>query len=123
MSFLIRAAFWLSLVILILPAEPGSERSDATLSTTQAISAAQAALSDFTGFCSRQPDVCAAGEVALDNFAAKARYGAKQLYVYLDDQSGEKDKGAEAKLAQNEPQDRSTLDQKQLTALVNDLQQ
>jgi len=122
MSFLIRAAFWLSLVILILPAEPGSEQSDASLSTTQAISAAQAALSDFTGFCSRQPDVCAAGEVALDSFAAKARYGAKQLYVYLDDQSDEKTP-AETELAQNQPSDRLTHDQKQLTALVNDLQQ
>ena len=123
MSFLIRAAFWLSLVILILPAEPDSKRSDASLSTTQAISAAQAALSDFTSFCSRQPDVCAAGEVALDNFAAKARYGAKQLYVYLDDDSGEKDTGAQTKLALTESPDRSSLDQKQLTTLVNDLQQ
>nr|WP_321445028.1 DUF5330 domain-containing protein [uncultured Cohaesibacter sp.] len=123
MSFLIRAAFWLSLVILILPAEPDSKRSDASLSTTQAISAAQAALSDFTSFCSRQPDVCAAGEVALDNFAAKARYGAKQLYVYLDDDSGEKDTEAQTKLALTESPDRSSLDQKQLTTLVNDLQQ
>ena len=123
MSFLIRAAFWLSLVILILPAEPGHESGDAPLSTTQALTAAQAALNDFTSFCSRQPDVCAAGEVALDSFAAKARYGAKQLYVYLDDQSGETEapQGA-ANNPVDEPIEKRVKDQKQLTALVNDLQ-
>ncbi|WP_316858066.1 DUF5330 domain-containing protein [uncultured Cohaesibacter sp.] len=97
MSFLIRAAFWLSLVILILPADPGSETESAKLSTTEALTAAQATLKDFTSFCTRQPDVCAAGEVAIENFSAKARYGAKQLYMYLD---GDSEK--EQPIAQNQ---------------------
>ena len=142
MSFLIRAAFWLSLVILILPADPGSEEIDQSLSTSQALIAAQAALSDFTAFCSRQPDVCEAGEVALESFAAKARYGAKQLYVYLDDQPNEKGAiegqdsittgtiATEAKTGAeltdtrsvNDMQGQMAKNQQQLTALVSDLQ-
>nr|WP_321982410.1 DUF5330 domain-containing protein [uncultured Cohaesibacter sp.] len=88
MSFLIRAAFWLSLVILILPADRENTSDNASLSTSEALVAAQATVRDFTSFCSRQPEVCAAGEVAIENFSAKARYGAKQVYMYLD---GDKD--------------------------------
>nr|WP_321457708.1 DUF5330 domain-containing protein [uncultured Cohaesibacter sp.] len=101
MSFLIRAAFWLSLVILILPADQETTADSAKLSTTEALIAAQATLKDFTSFCSRQPDVCAAGEVALDNFSAKARYGAKQLYMYLDGEDAAQP-SAENELAMNE---------------------
>ncbi|PLW76977.1 DUF5330 domain-containing protein [Cohaesibacter celericrescens] len=124
MSFLIRAAFWLSLVILILPADPGTEANKESLSTTDAFIAAQATLSDFTSFCARQPDVCAAGEVAIDSFSAKARYGAKQLYVYLDGQSEDIASTSETGLTQTADisQDQ-TLDQQQLTALVQDLKQ
>lgn len=85
-GFLMKTAFWLSLVIMILPREPGTSREEGGLSTMEAITAAQATLNDVTNFCSRQPDVCAAGEVALESFSAKAKYGAKQLYVYLDGQ-------------------------------------
>ena len=115
MAFLIRAAFWLSLVILILPSEPGHEQ-ESSLSTTQALMAAQAAVSDLTSFCARQPDVCATGEVALEGFAAKARYGAKQLYTYLDDEAGE---------AEQQVADTTAIDaeQQELTALVRDLQE
>ena len=120
MTFLIRAAFWLSLVILILPSEPGHE-ADRSLSTTQALMAAQAAVSDLTSFCARQPDVCATGEVALEGFAAKARYGAKQLYTYLDEEAGAND------VAEGDLQIADTTaiheDQQELTAMVKDLQQ
>ena len=126
MSFLIRAAFWLSLVILILPSDPGSETRQSSLSTSDALFAAKATLGDVTTFCMRQPDVCAAGEVALENFSAKARYGAKQLYVYLDgeaESSAEADKTAPpevATLAKTEL--KQSPEQQELTALVKDLQ-
>nr|WP_320142814.1 DUF5330 domain-containing protein [uncultured Cohaesibacter sp.] len=106
MSFLIRAAFWLSLVILILPADRENTSDSAKLSTSEALIAAQATLKDFTSFCSRQPEVCAAGEVAIESFSAKARYGAKQVYMYLDGDSeqptGSAEPMAEDKLAMNE---------------------
>ncbi|SNY92781.1 hypothetical protein SAMN04515647_3049 [Cohaesibacter sp. ES.047] len=99
------------------------------LSATQAITAAQATLSDFTSFCSRQPDVCAAGEVALENFTAKARYGAKQLYVYLDGEEAtpETTDVADATEATGLIQapgfsDDQGLERQELSQLVNDLQ-
>ncbi|MCT4654858.1 MAG: DUF5330 domain-containing protein [Cohaesibacter sp.] len=123
MAFLIRAAFWLSLVILILPGEPGKSREEAGLSTTEAITVAQATLNDFTNFCARQPEVCAAGEVALDSFSAKARYGAKQLYVYLDGQVEDGDSGEADGLTQAPAlsQDQG-LDRQELTMLAKGAQ-
>ena len=124
MSFLIRAAFWLSLVILILPSEQGREAEGPQLSTADAISAAQATLSDFTTFCSRQPDVCAAGEVAIEAFSAKARYGAKQLYVYLDGEPSDGDMINENQKADENlaSEDQQKLEQQALTAMVRQLQ-
>nr|WP_319389713.1 DUF5330 domain-containing protein [uncultured Cohaesibacter sp.] len=122
MSFLIRAAFWLSLVILILPADKESTTDAARLSTSEAMVAAQATFRDFTSFCSRQPEVCAAGEVALENFSAKARYGAKQLYLYLDGDEAESSPSDEATVKEvamnNVVPTGQERDQKALKALV-----
>ncbi|HAT86998.1 DUF5330 domain-containing protein [Cohaesibacter gelatinilyticus] len=118
-GFLIRAAFWLSLVIMILPREPGTTREEAGLSTMEAITVAQATLNDFTGFCSRQPDVCAAGEVALETFSAKAKYGAKQLYVYLDGQENQTDRDENSGLRQAPAlSEGQGLDRQELTMLA-----
>jgi len=119
MSFLIRAAFWLSLVILILPSEPGENSDQTGLSTAQALTAAQATLNDFTTFCARQPSVCAAGEVAIESFSAKARYGAKQLYHYLDGDEQVPDPAEATGLSQapSLSEDRN-LDRQQLTLLA-----
>nr|WP_319516485.1 DUF5330 domain-containing protein [uncultured Cohaesibacter sp.] len=114
MSFLIRAAFWLSLVILILPADRENTSDNASLSTSEALVAAQATVRDFTSFCSRQPEVCAAGEVAIENFSAKARYGAKQVYMYLD---GDKDQTTDTTAATPEntlAMNEATLKQQEL---------
>jgi hypothetical protein len=122
-GFLIRAAFWLSLVILILPREPGATREEAGLSTMEAITVAQATLNDFTGFCSRQPDVCAAGEVALETFSAKAKYGAKQLYVYLDGKDGQADSDANSGLQQAPAlSEGQGLDRQELTMLAQGIE-
>lgn len=122
-GFLIRAAFWLSLVIMILPREPGATREEAGLSTMEAITVAQATLNDFTGFCSRQPDVCAAGEVALETFSAKAKYGAKQLYVYLDGKDGQADSDANSGLQQAPAlSEGQGLDRQELTMLAQGIE-
>ncbi|WP_319484426.1 DUF5330 domain-containing protein [uncultured Cohaesibacter sp.] len=122
MSFLIRAAFWLSLVILILPADKESTTDAARLSTSEAMVAAQATFKDFSSFCSRQPEVCAAGEVALESFSAKARYGAKQLYLYLDGEEAEASPTDEATVKEvamnNVVPTAQERDQKALKALV-----
>ena len=54
MFFLLRLAFWLSVVLLLLPSG-GGQRNAATnnVSASQAISAASATVGDLRGFCAR----------------------------------------------------------------------
>jgi hypothetical protein len=81
--FLVRAAFWLSVVIMFLPADPESGEQAPRVTAFQAISAAGGAISDLSQFCTRNPDVCETGGSAFHVFADKLRYGAKMLYGYF----------------------------------------
>ncbi len=56
MWFMARVAFWLSIVILLLPAPPSPQAVEPQFNATQALSAAIAAVSDMRQFCARQPD-------------------------------------------------------------------
>jgi Family of unknown function (DUF5330) len=87
MRFLLRAAFWLSVVVVLLPASPSAPGAPGP-SATEAMSAANAAMSDMSHFCSRQPDACAVGSQALNQFGHKAQTGAKLLYEFLTDKLG-----------------------------------
>lgn len=89
MRFLLRAAFWLSVVVVLLPAAPsGSGNPTSGVSAVEAMSAANAAVADMRQFCSRQPDACAIGSQALAQFGHKAQVGAKMLYDFLSDRLG-----------------------------------
>src|SRR5690349_3168636 len=79
MFFLLRTAFWLSIVILLLPA-PESMKSESGVGAAQAASAASATFSDMGQFCNRQPDACQIGSQALSHFGHKAQASAKWLY-------------------------------------------
>jgi hypothetical protein len=83
MFFLIRAAFWLSIVILLLPTGSQQSKSAPTIETSEAVSAASAAVSDMRQFCVRQPDACTAGSQAAVAFGYKAQAAAKMLYDFL----------------------------------------
>jgi hypothetical protein len=87
MRFLLRAAFWLSVVVVLLPASPSAPGASGP-SATEAMLAANAAMSDMRHFCSRQPDACAVGSQALNQFGHKAQTGAKLLYEFLTDKLG-----------------------------------
>ncbi len=79
MFFLIRMAFWIGLVLMLLPlstAEDGTRQ----IGAWQALSAAQSALSDASGFCQRQPDACAVGGQLLGHLGDKAQAGIKWLF-------------------------------------------
>src|SRR3990172_9325682 len=67
MFFLLRMAFWLTVVCVLLPSGGAKQTSaDAQIDATQAVSLASAAVSDVRGFCDRQPDACVVGgKVAL----------------------------------------------------------
>ena len=84
MFFLLRMAFWLGLVLILLPSgtsQPGPAVSD--VGASDAISAASATVSDVRGFCSRQPDACSVGSQVAAALGYKAQAGAKMIYEFL----------------------------------------
>jgi hypothetical protein len=82
--FLIRAAFWLSVVIMFIPGDPQSDTPAPRVTVIETLVAARAVVADLSNFCERNPDVCVTGNAAFQVFAEKAQNGAKMLYQYLD---------------------------------------
>jgi hypothetical protein len=83
MMFLIRVAFWLSVVLFLLPTGQQESAPGPQVGAGEAISAASAAVSDMRQFCGRQPDACTVGSQAAAAFGHKAQAGAKMLYEFL----------------------------------------
>ena len=75
--FLIRTAFWLSLLILILPTDEQDQKV--------VYGNAEAAVKDLTTFCSRNPDVCEASKDAATTFSKKAQFGARMVMDFFQD--------------------------------------
>ncbi len=92
MGFLIKCAFWLSLVLLLIPfdAVGGGQKSD-TVSPVTALLAAREAAGDIGGMCERKPEVCTIGRSALHTIGVRARAGAELAYQMLDKHLGDKD--------------------------------
>jgi hypothetical protein len=89
MWFLIRVAFWLSIVILLLPSDRLSKPPQAPqVAAVDALSAAGAAVADMRQFCSRQPDACVIGSQAAVAFGQKAQASAKMVYEFLTEKLG-----------------------------------
>lgn len=86
MFFLLRMAFWLGLVLVLLPrdATPESDKLP-QVGASQAISAATAAVSDMTQFCTRQPAACEVGGQAAAVIGHRAQDGARKLYKIITD--------------------------------------
>ncbi len=80
MFFLIRTAFWLSIVILLLPAPESMKSAEPGIGAAQAVTAASATVSDMSQFCTRQPEACQVGSQALTHLGHKAVASAKWLY-------------------------------------------
>jgi hypothetical protein len=84
MMFLVRVAFWLSLIILVMPTGSNQVADNAPqLGTTETLSAAGAVWSDLGQFCARQPDACKIGSQAAHAFGLKAQASAKTVYEFL----------------------------------------
>jgi hypothetical protein len=81
--FLLRAAFWLSVVVILLPADPESGEDAPRVTAVEALWAAQGAVQDLSQFCVRNPDVCETSGTAFHVFADKVRYGTRMLYGYF----------------------------------------
>jgi hypothetical protein len=89
MKFLLRAAFWLSIVILLLPGGPSHEKGGPQIGASDAVSAASATVTDLRQFCNRQPDACAVGSQAFNEFGHKAQASFKWLYETLNERFGQ----------------------------------
>lgn len=87
--FLIRTAFWLALILLILPIdreEAGIANGPGTFETFAAV---QTVVSDMRGFCDRNPNACATGAATVDVLRKKAVYSAGVVQGWLaDDDQG-----------------------------------
>jgi hypothetical protein len=81
MFFLLRIAFWLGVVCVLLPSGGTNTASpEAQFNASQAVTLAGAAVSDLSGFCDRQPDACKVGGKVAVALGHKAEAGARTLY-------------------------------------------
>ena len=89
MGFLIRMAFWFSLVLLALPLDPAGTNG-ASVSPIQAFFAAREAVDDVSGICDRKPDVCEVGKAAMQTIGVRARETARIAYEMLEENAASK---------------------------------
>ena len=86
MWFLLRMAFWLGLVLVLLPRDKNAESQKLPqISAQEAVQAATAAVSDMSQFCKRQPSACEVGGQAATVIGARAQEGARKLYQMMTD--------------------------------------
>jgi hypothetical protein len=118
MFFLLRMAFWLGLVLVLLPRDktPESDKQP-QIGASEAVSAATAAVSDMSQFCKRQPAACEVGGQAATVIGQRAQEGARKLYQIITDKKASDHTGsiggvenAAASLAGLTPRDTLTPD-------------
>ena len=80
MLFLIRTAFWLMIIVLLLPTD-AQQRAEV-------YGTAQAAVKDVATFCDRNPETCARGKDAFSVFVQKAQFGARMLMDLINGRNG-----------------------------------
>ena len=87
MFFLLRMAFWFSLVLLALPLDTGaSAEGRPQVGPLQALSAAREAIGDLVGLCDRKPQVCETGLDAAGIVAARARESGRIAFSLLGEE-------------------------------------
>ncbi len=96
MGFIIRSAFWLGVVAVVLPSEPKPEPPKADtpvkqVSALDTMDAAQAAAGDVLRFCERQPDACATGARLAGALLGKVQYSLKIGGEYLTSRFGDRE--------------------------------
>jgi hypothetical protein len=94
MRFLLRMAFWLGVVLVVLPSAGSQPAPTMPVGTNEAMSAAKAAVTDMRQFCERQAGACGIGSQAAVAIGHRARAGAKMLYEFLNEQLGPNETGS-----------------------------
>ena len=93
MFFLLRMAFWLGLVLVLLPREKTPESDKLPqIGASEAVSAATAAVSDMSQFCKRQPAACEVGGQAATALGQRAQEGARKIYHIITDKTDKTEK-------------------------------
>ncbi len=86
MFFLLRMAFWLGLVLVLLPRDKTPELEKLPqIGASDAVQAATAAVSDMSQFCKRQPAACEVGGQAATVIGQRAEDGARKMYQIITD--------------------------------------
>jgi Family of unknown function (DUF5330) len=80
MMFLLRFAFWILVICLLLPGQPHDNQ--------RLISSAERTVSDVRGFCSRNPQVCEDARILMTSFLAKFKNGAELMQTWLAKNEG-----------------------------------
>ena len=95
MFFLLRMAFWLSVVLILLPSG-GGNRGPSTdeIGASEAVSAASATVHDLQGFCTREPNACTVGHELATSMGYRAQAGAKMLYDFLTEALANRNTGS-----------------------------
>jgi hypothetical protein len=84
MFFLLRMAFWLGLVLILLPSGGADRRASShAIGARDTISAISSAVHDLRGLCVREPNACTVGSHLADDMERRARAGARILYDLL----------------------------------------
>src|SRR5215471_1896298 len=106
MFFLLRMAFWLGLVLVLLPREktPQSEKLP-QVSVGDAVQAATAAVTDMSQFCKRQPQACEVGGQAATVIGVRAEDGARKIYRSITDKKPD-EKTDDRKVDEKKPDDK-----------------
>ena len=89
--FVFRAAFWLTIILLVLPGDPNRPEGAPSVTVIELLNAARGAVTDLTQFCERNPELCQTGEAVAQVLADKARYSIEQLQAFLAQQGAELD--------------------------------
>lgn len=85
MGFLIKSAFWLSLVLLVIPLGGNDAEGQAAVGPVETFLAARAVIGDVAELCERRPDACEVGRAAFNTIGVRAREGARIAYGMLDE--------------------------------------
>ena len=103
MRFLLRLAFWLGVVLVLLPSGGSQSAPKVEISAGDAFSAARATMADAQKFCERQPDACVFGSQAAIAIGHRAQAGAKMVYDFLNEQLGPNESRARQHLQHDDP--------------------
>jgi cell division septation protein DedD len=103
MWFLIKTAFWFSLVLMLLPlfSTQSTMRTQNApqVQVSDAVTAASGVYQYVSSLCSEKPDVCVKGGATLTALGYQAREGALVAYEMIDHQLGAKSAGKAGEIA------------------------